>query len=778
MRASAGVLLLLGVGSFGCSLIYPFDYEGVDGGVDATDDRAVPDARLDADVDAVADASVACDECDGLCLAERCVGIASFALGETHTCVLTTDGRVYCIGSGTRGENGSLQASSSFIEVEIPGEASALSAGVRHNCAIADGGVWCWGRGNQGQLGDGAMELSATPRAVTLPVGALPVALGLGANHTCILLEDATVYCGGFGGEGQLGQGPNRDNQPTPVEVMNLPGPVTAIEGGGDSTCALIDGAPWCWGDNDRGQLGLGDQIDRGSPAPIGDLSRVSQIVMGSQHSCAVTDDGRLFCFGAAGRGQIGHGPSPAQVTTPMEIRRFGADLDPSDVAQVATSSRHTCARREDDSVWCWGSFLDGRLGVLGEPENTALPSPIGFSATNIRAGYDHTCGLSNGLFCWGSDSHGQSGGGGAIERSTPFELGVPAVQSMAAGNDHTCLVAGADPGRREVLCFGRGGSGQLGRGSAESSAVPVPVEDEAARAALVGVDQVSAGAGHTCALAAQNLYCWGSASFDQLGLGPMVSSLRARRVLQGTPVGAVDIGGDHSCAIGNSGRLLCWGRNTEHQVDPTAADRISTPTDIIAATSEVVALSAGTCARGNAGVVRCWGSEIILGGGGDDTLPGEPTVVRTMSGTERLYGNFSTVCALTDSLTTVCWGLNSSGQLGVGLSSIAAPIPVSLPGSVDIAIGREHVCVIRGGEVLCAGANEHGQLGDGTFTSRGTFEPVSGISGATAVVAGGSHTCALAEGTARCWGLNTLGQLGDRRALLRTVPSRVSSPN
>jgi alpha-tubulin suppressor-like RCC1 family protein len=80
------------------------------------------------------------------------------------------------------------------------------------------------------------------------------------------------------------------------------------------------------------------------------------------------------------------------------------------------------------------------------------------------------------------------------------------------------------------------------------------------------------------------------------------------------------------------------------------------------------------------------------------------------------------------------------------------------------LAAGAMHTCaLLETGTVQCWGMNLSRQLGDGTATNRATPTEVVGLRGVTALAAGAMHTCALLEtGTVQCWGNNAFGQLGN----------------
>ena len=150
-----------------------------------------------------------------------------------------------------------------------PTGAIAISAGMDFTCALtASGGVDCWGRNPDGQLGDG----TTTNRLTPVPVVGLSgpaTAIATGFQHTCALIAGGDVNCWGGNWAGQLGDN-STTNRWTPAPVVGLPGPATAISVGGYHTCALVAGGDLhCWGANAVGQLGDGSTTDRLTPVPV-----------------------------------------------------------------------------------------------------------------------------------------------------------------------------------------------------------------------------------------------------------------------------------------------------------------------------------------------------------------------------------------------------------------------------------------------------------------------------------------------------------------------------
>lgn len=313
-------------------------------------------------------------------------------------------------------------------------------------------------------------------------------------------------------------------------------------------------------------------------------------------------------------------------------------------------------------------------------------------------------------------------------------------------------------------------------------SATPVGVKGLSS-----GVAALSAGDSHACAQnTAGALECWGYNDSGQLGDGTE-HKRPGPAAVQGLsgPVSQVSAGNLHTCAVTAAGAALCWGYNGDGELgDGTTTDR-RTPTPVSGLGSGVTAISAGTfhtCALTTAGAVSCWGYDDEINGAPISPAHTRPVPVSGLdSGVVAISAGNRFSCALTDAGAVKCWGLNDEGQLGNGTKTHSSqPVAVQGLGSgvVAISAGNAHACAVTGqGALMCWGANDDGELGDGTKTSRSAPGVVDGLgTGVLAVSAGSTHSCAiLSDRTATCWGTNDAGELGNGTFKAATRPVAVS---
>ncbi|WP_309892087.1 LamG-like jellyroll fold domain-containing protein [Archangium sp.] len=367
-------------------------------------------------------------------------GFKSLLAGESHTCVLLSDGASRCWGLNAQGQLGqghtrSLgddELLSSVGNVPLAESGAQLAVGGHHTCALLEGGaVRCWGRNDFGQLGYGHTRALGDDEAVStsgyVPFGGRAVELVAGFAHTCALLDTGKVRCWGHNGYGQLGYLHTRsigdDELPSgDVDVGSTT--VRHLVAGAWHTCALLDsGAVRCWGRNDSGQLGLshGRPIgDDESPASAGDVSVGGTVVQlatssTSQHTCARLTTGAVRCWGRNAHGQLGQGHTNpiGDDETPASV---GSVNTGSPVLQLATGAEHTCALLSPGVLKCWGRNESGQLGRADTASLSTPPAtPVNLGGTRVfqlATGAWHTCTLlSTGeARCWGRNTHGQLG--------------------------------------------------------------------------------------------------------------------------------------------------------------------------------------------------------------------------------------------------------------------------------------------------------------------------------------------------------------------------------
>ncbi len=187
--------------------------------------------------------------------------------------VVSAAGDLLSWGGGTSDQ---LGRASSLKRDPIPfsiavSDASSVTAGSAHACALHSGSVSCWGKNDHGQLGTGRRAEELLPAPVLLPSGVYAVAVTAGGNNTCVIAADGALYCSGANGSGQLGASAPVD-QASPVKIEGLGEEVVGVAVMDASICALLrGGSVACLGDNLLGQLGRGTRDAERHPvaAPV-----------------------------------------------------------------------------------------------------------------------------------------------------------------------------------------------------------------------------------------------------------------------------------------------------------------------------------------------------------------------------------------------------------------------------------------------------------------------------------------------------------------------------
>jgi len=644
---------------------------------------------------------------------------------------------------------------------------STLSSRGSHACAVLDDGtVSCWGYNGDGQLGDGTTTNRSTPTQVSsFGNGRTAVAISSGTTHTCALLDDGSVSCWGWNTYGQIGDGTRTlRNTPTQTSSLGTGRTAVAISSGFWHTCAILDDSSVsCWGNNGDGRLGDGTMMGRNTPTPTSSLGTgrtAVAISSGGYHTCAILDDATVSCWGANGDGRLGDG-TPTQRNTPAQISSLGTGRT---AVAISSGLYHTCAILDDASVSCWGGNSVGQLGD-GTTTHRYTPTQIsslgtGRTAVAISSGAAHTCAILDdaSVSCWGNNAQGQLGDETTTDRGTPTQtssLGTGRTAvAITSGYYHTCAVLDD----ASVSCWGRNNYAQLGDETYTDRNTPTQTSS-------LGTTVNP----RTVALSERD--------FDGDGI------LNIFDVHHNLPYSEITIssGGYHTCTILDDGSVSCWGRNSNGQLGDGTTTNRSTPTQTLSFGTgrTAVAISSGsshTCAILDDGSASCWGNN-AQGKLGDGTKTDRNRPTQTLSlGIGRTAVAISSgemhTCAILDDGSVSCWGSNIIGQLGDGTNNQRnTPAQTSSLGNgrtaVAISSGDFHTCaILDDATVSCWGNNAWSQLGDGTTTNRNTSTQTSSLGtnrGAVAISSGAKHTCAiLDDASVSCWGYNNGGQLGD----------------
>lgn len=356
------------------------------------------------------------------------------------------------------------------------------------------------------------------------------VALASNNRHTCALMHDGALFCWGDNEFGQLGDG-TQERRLHPARI-ELP-PVASVSTGYGHTCsATMQGDVYCWGNNQGLQVGTGGEPlgpPQLTPFRVPNISGIRSVTAGYGHSCALDRDGAVYCWGYNGFGQCAAPASMLTIAVPRRVAGLRT------VAKLVAIKNHTCALQSDGELLCWG---DNKLGETGVPEATMVETP---SVVNVALPDD----------------------AGASPRVR--DIGLSFASSCALRTD------------QHVVCWGQNEFGQLGNGEldAAGNAKPVLVLVAERNAALEdGGSLISTSASFACVRHEISLFfeCWGTTWPGQLGADLPLNAqarfpdqhLSSMAELAGLPrdVMSVAFGDQHGCAVytGAEPTIRCFG--------------------------------------------------------------------------------------------------------------------------------------------------------------------------------------------------------------------------
>ena len=367
----------------------------------------------------------------------------------------------------------------------------------------------------------------------------------------------------------------------------------------------------------------------------------IARISLGDRSSCIAADNGRAYCWGANDSGQLGS--AGGQSSEPREVDRLGV-LQGATIVRVSVGAEHACALDAEGRAYCWGSNDQGQLGTAKDVASSDAPVEVstqGVLASKvlilIGTSADTTCALDDGgrLYCWGANGDGQFGNGTTTGSALPVSVDTTgaladrAIRRFAVGENHTCAIDVLGVG----YCWGANDKGQLGTGTTQPSLVPVPVAPPPG-AGSYSYSSISVGGMTSCGWSRDGaVTCWGEGASGQLGTGSLLDVSSPQWVvfsegLKAGPISTVNVGGRSVCAAAADGRAFCWGKNDVGQLGDASRDDSPVPVEVVK-------------------------------GDGQSALPYF----------NRIAASEESSCAVATDGTAWCWGTNSDGRLGAGLT-------------------------------------------------------------------------------------------------------------
>jgi alpha-tubulin suppressor-like RCC1 family protein len=585
-----------------------------------------------------------------------------------------------------------------------------VAVGDMHGCKVSsDQQLFCWGSRAHGALGDGKTTGNAAIQAVANFKAA---AVSVGTSTTCAITPQGVLHC--WGDNSWLAVSPSAIDvdtilQPSPVPQLPLVADVSCTE----SLCCAItqDRDLMCWGYNDEGNLGAGHKGEVSAPVPVVGLKDVQQVAAESGHSCAIANGGQAWCWGEGHWGQLGDGTKPEASPTAVQVQTL------TNVRSIATTDGNSCAVNGDGAVYCWGDgyFSDSSM-------ESAKPVRIkGIEdVAQVVMGSLHVCVRTEAgkVSCWGDNFAGQLGRPAKLGYAPRQEVkGLPSIVALTTGTNTTCALSADD----RTFCWGANTTGQTGT-TKEALFSPVQI----ASSGTGGT--VTPGGMHTCWLEGGMARCMGGNLYNEVSSDANALHLKPVDVALPTSVTRLSSALGQSCALDNSGHVLCWGT-----IDaiPTVASSpptfgVDPPTAISVALSGIHKDSAYFPSR--------WWDTLASGH----------------------------MCLLDSQAQAWCRGINEDGQVGEGTAGDTQDewTKVALTTkTLQVTVGRSHSCArTADGQVHCWGNNMFGQV-DPSQTTKSTSNPlkVAKLGGIKHLCSGTTHNCAIANNnntnSVVCWG-------------------------
>lgn len=332
------------------------------------------------------------------------------ACGWEHTYILDVNGTIFSCGRNNEGQLGvgGCGARNKFVIVLKQSQKFvAVAAGVEHGLALDENGnLWTLGSGGYGQLGFG--ELKSQRFLTKIEIAKKFIFIAAGSYHSLALDENGTIWSFGANYCGQLGLG-DKCNRAAPEKVKIKNVKFKFLSAGESHSLALdMDGTIWSFGENNSGELGFTDLIDRNIPEKL-ELAglQFDLVSAGYYYSLALDNKGNQWFLGIYGN-EVGlHRRKFEQAFTKIKIKN-------TKFRSIAAGRNHCLALDMNNNLWSFGSNSYGQLGHVGETQ-IIVPKKIEIENkkfVEVYAGDDYCFALDEEgfLYSFGRNNAGQLG--------------------------------------------------------------------------------------------------------------------------------------------------------------------------------------------------------------------------------------------------------------------------------------------------------------------------------------------------------------------------------
>ena len=301
----------------------------------------------------------------------------SIAAGAKHSLAINKAGELYAWGNNDDGQlgDGTFSNRNSPVKIGTATNWKSIAAGARHSLAINKASeLYAWGWNHYGQLGDGTFSNRNSPVKIGTATNWKSIAAG--DSHSLAISKAGELHAWGANFKGQLGNGTSYDRHiPTKIGTATN---WKSIAGGAIHSLAINKaGELHAWGGNTKGQVGYGTPgtlAKQESPVKIGTATNWKSIAAGANHSLATNKAGELYAWGENTKGQLGLGhdmtsiqESPAKIGTVKNWKSIA----------VGAINNHSLAISKAGELYAWGEDTNGRLGDGGTNENKTIPVKI-----------------------------------------------------------------------------------------------------------------------------------------------------------------------------------------------------------------------------------------------------------------------------------------------------------------------------------------------------------------------------------------------------------------